>query len=90
MLIAGRFADGSGKGRGHARQKLFCFNGDIDEVFVSDHAGFQTSKSRLHQQNQDGTGQHLGHRLKRWGQWHGIFRHGDSLKDVAEKVGRTS
>ena len=58
MLIAGRFADGSGKERGHARQNPLRFNGEIDGVFGSDRAGFQTSKSRLHQQDQDVTGQH--------------------------------
>lgn len=50
---------------------------DIDAVFGSDHAGFQSGKSRLHQQDQDGTGQHPGQRLKRWCQWHGIFSTGD-------------
>ena len=49
MLIAGRFADGSGEGRGHARRKPIRVNGDIDAVFGSDHTGFQTRKSRLHQ-----------------------------------------
>jgi hypothetical protein len=48
MLIAGRFADRSEEGRGHARRKPIRVNGDIDAVFGSDHTGFQTRKSRLH------------------------------------------